>query len=146
MRTLESQIERDRAQYAAIDQQLKDAQARFDAEDGRLTGEIRTREREKARVEKEIDMLESAKRNPYLQIGRVLADSGIGPMNQPAALDKVYRLRRRVLELEHLISLSRDASALEDRQEVRSSLFLWSILVLVAILLILAVIPWPPAA
>jgi hypothetical protein len=108
-----------------------------------LNGEIRAREREKARIEKEIDQLEGAKRNPYLQIGRVLADSGIGPMNQPAALDKVYRLRRRVLELDHLIALSQTASALEDRQAVRSSFFLWSVLLLVALLVFIALIPWP---
>ncbi len=142
IRALESQLERDREEMAALDQRLKETGAKFDANDGRLTGEIRTREREKARIEKEIDALESAKRNPYLQIGRVLADSGIAPMNQPAALDKVNRLRRRLLEIEHLIALSLEGSATEDRQLVRSSMFLWAILVLVAVLLILALIPW----
>ncbi len=141
IRAIESQIERDREQVAAIDQELKAATAKFDANDARITGEIRVRDREKVRIEKEIDVLETAKRNPYLQIGRVLADSGVAPMNQPGALDKVNRLRRRMIELTHLIALSTEASALEDRQLVRASMFLWSILVLVAGLVILALIP-----
>ena len=142
IRTLESQLERDREQLTAIEQQLKETQAQFDAVDARLAGEIRTREREKTRIEKEIDSLETAKHNPYLQIGRVLADSDVAPMNQPGALDKVKRLRARLVELDHLIALLSDASALEDRQLVRLSYFLWSVVIVVALLVILALLPW----
>lgn len=142
IRALESQLERDREELTTIEHAMKETQAQFDASDGRLAGEIRTREREKARLEKEIDALESAKHNPYLQIGRVLADSDIAPMNQPGALDKVKRLRARVLEIEHLILLSRDASAIEDRQMVRLSFFLWGAVVLVFLLIVLAAVPW----
>lgn len=141
-RALESQLERDREQIAGIDQQLKALQAEFDAEDGRLAAEIRGREKEKTRIEKEIDALESAKHNPYLQIGRVLADSGIAPMNQPGALDKVKRLRARVVEIEHGIALSEHATAAEDRQVLRLSLFLWSVIALIFLLVVLAAVPW----
>ena len=110
-RLLEADLERDRATVAALDKKLRERQAQFDASDGGLAGEIRTREREKARIEKEINAIETAKTNPYLQIGRVLADSDVAPMNQPGALDKVKRLRGRLVELDHMISLSFDASA-----------------------------------
>lgn len=141
VRGFEAQLERDREAMAAMDRQLRDYQSQFDASDGKVAGEIRTREREKARLEREINAIETAKTNPYLQIGRVLADSDLAPMNQPASLDKVKRLRGRLVELKHLISLSFEASALEDRELMRMSMFLWGVIVFIGILLILAAIP-----
>lgn len=141
IRTLESGLERDRERIAALEKELREEQAKFDTEDTRLAGEIRTREREKARIEKEINAIEIAKTNPYLQIGRVLADSDVAPMNQPGALDKVKRLRGKLLELEHLIVLSFHETSLEDRQTVRLSMMLWGAIVFVGLLLILAAIP-----
>lgn len=141
VRGLEAQLERDRERMAALDRQLRELQSQFDAADGQLAGEIRTRDREKARIEKEINAIETAKTNPYLQIGRVLADSDVAPMNQPGALDKVKRLRGRLVELDHLISLSFQTSALDDREMVRRSMLLWGVIAFMGILLILAAIP-----
>ncbi len=62
-------------------------------------------------------------------------------MNQPGALDKVKRLRGKLVELDHLVSLSFASSALEDRETVRLSIFLWGIIIFIALLLILAAIP-----
>jgi chromosome segregation ATPase len=141
VRALETTLDEDRATVAVVDKKLRDAQSKFDTEDGQLGSEMKTREREKARIEREINTIETAKSNPYLQIGRVLADNGVPPMNQPGALDKVKRLRGRLVEIEHLISLSAKASSLENRETVRLSYFLWAAIGFIAILLILASIP-----
>jgi predicted nucleic acid-binding Zn-ribbon protein len=141
VRGLEARLERDRETIVALEREQRDLQAQFDASDGQFSSEIRAREREKARIEKEINTIETAKTNPYLQIGRVLADNDVAPMNQPGALDKVKRLRGRVVELDHLISLSFETSALQDRETVRLSMFLWGVITFIALLLILAAIP-----
>ncbi|MGB8166185.1 MAG: hypothetical protein WCF18_01755 [Chthoniobacteraceae bacterium] len=141
VRGLEAQLERDRETITALEREQRELQAQFDASDSQFASEIRTREREKARIEKEINAIETAKTNPYLQIGRVLADSDVAPMNQPGALDKVKRLRGRLVELDHLISLSFETSALQDRETVRMSMALWAVIAFITILLILAAIP-----
>ena len=141
VRLLEADLERDRATVAALDKQVRELQAQFDAADGGLAGEIKIREREKARIEKEINAIETAKTNPYLQIGRVLADSDVAPMNQPGALDKVKRLRGKLVEIDHLIGLSFEASALEHRETVRLSMLLWGIIAFIAVMVIVALIP-----
>jgi chromosome segregation ATPase len=141
MRGLEGQLERDREVIGALEKQARELQAQFDAEDGRLAAEIRTRDREKARREREIIAIETAKSNPYLQIGRVLADSDVAPMNQPGALDKVKRLRGKLVELEHVIGLSFESSALENRETVRHSMMIWVSIALVSLLILLALIP-----
>ncbi len=141
IREHEAGLERDREALATIEKRLRELQAAFDAEDARLAAEIRTRDREKARIEKEINAIETAKSNPYLQIGRVLADSDVAPMNQPGALDKVKRLRGRLVELDDLIRLSFERTATEDRETLKLSLFLWGTIAFVALLLILAAIP-----
>lgn len=141
VRGLEARLERDHETIAALEREQRELQAQFDAADGQFAGEIRTRDREKARIEKEINAIETAKTNPYLQIGRVLADSGVAPMNQPGALDKVKRLRGRLVELRQLISLSFETSALQDRETVRLSMFLWGVITFITLLLLLAAIP-----
>lgn len=141
IREFETQLDRDRETTTAFDKQMRELQGQFEVSDGKLATEIKTREREKARLEKEINALETAKTNPYLQIGRVLADNDIAPMNQPGALSKVKRLRGRLVELDDLISLSFETSAMQDRETVRLSMFLWGVIAFVALLLILAAIP-----
>jgi len=141
IRALETELERDRATLAVLDKQLRDYQTQFDASDSQVAGQIRTREREKSRIEREINSIETAKTNPYLQIGRVLADSDVAPMNQPGALDKVKRLRGKLVEIDHLIRLSLEATAMEDRDTLRFSLMMWGIIAFVTLLLVLAAIP-----
>ena len=138
---LESRLEKDRAEIDAIEAEIQELQALFDTADAHLSAEIKSRQRDKARLEKEINALEGAKVNPYQQIGRVLADHEIAPMNQPGALDKVKRLRARLLELDHLLALSFGASAHEDRQNVHLSWFLLGVIAVVALLIILATLP-----
>ena len=141
VRAIETELEQGREKIAAIDKRLRELETAFLAEDGRLAGEIRIREKEKARIEKEINSIETAKTNPYLQIGRVLADSDVAPMNQPGALDKVKRLRGKLIELDDLIELSRQGSALEDTQTLHLSYFLLGTLAFITLLFALAAIP-----
>ena len=141
VRDFEAQLEHDRETTATLDKELRALQSQFDISDGRLGGEIKIREREKSRLEKEINAIETAKSNPYLQIGRVLADNDIAPMNQPGALHKVKRLRGKLVELDHLIRISSETSAMQDRDTVRLSMFLWAILSFVALMVIIALIP-----
>lgn len=141
MREIESALERDRATLAGHDQRIRELQTAYETEDSQLAGEIRTRDREKARLEKEINAIETAKANPYLQIGRVLADSDVAPMNQPGALAKVKRLRSKLVEWEDHIRLSLEATALENREALKLSLFLWGTIAFVALLLVFAAFP-----
>lgn len=141
IRGLEAELEKDREIVAGLDKQLRDYQTQFEASDAKVAGEIRSREKEKTRIEKEINVIETAKTNPYLQIGRVLADSDVAPMNQPGALDKVKRLRGRLVEIDHLIRLSFESSALEDREEVRLSYLLLASIAFMVLLVGGALIP-----
>jgi len=141
IRALEGELEQGREKVAAIDKRLRELTAAFQAEDDRVAGEVRTREKEKGRIEKEINAIETAKTNPYLQIGRVLADSDVSPMNQPGALDRVKRLRGKLVELDDLIALSFQASALEEPQTLRLSYYIWATIGFLVGLLALAAIP-----
>ena len=139
IKTLETRHAQDHAKIAEIDRQLAEHQAAFDAVEREITAEIRAKEREKSRLEREIDLLEKAKANPYQQIGRVLADSNIAPMNQPHALEKVRRHRFAVSELEYQITRSAQVSAANDLKLVRISYVVWGAMA-VAVALIGAVV------
>jgi chromosome segregation ATPase len=141
IRGLEGDLDRDRETVAALEKQLRDYLTQFETADAKVAGEIRSREREKTRIEKEINVIETAKTNPYLQIGRVLADSDVAPMNQPGALDRVKRLRGRLVEIDHLIRLSFEESALEDREAVNLSFMLLGSIAFMLLLIFGAMIP-----
>ena len=121
---------------AALDRQLRDLQSAADAEDNRLAGELREKEKEKARIEAAVEKLERAKLDPYREIGRVLADSGVAPVNQPQVLDRVRALRRAVQERESAIAASRQITAQENPLQLRVSLALLAIIALAVALLI----------
>jgi len=126
--------EEERAEALARDvRQLDDAHRH---EDDELAEAIKTREREKQRLEKEHDALEKEKVNPYREIGQVLADSNVAPMNQPQSLEVVRDRRFRKHELEYEIAKSLRESDLADRTLIHHSLMLWAAIIL-AFLLIL---------
>ena len=130
--------EEERAEALARDvRQLDDAHRH---EDDELAEGIKTREREKQRLEKEHDALEKEKVNPYRQIGQVLADSNVAPMNQPQALQAVRDRRFRVHELEYEITKSLRESDLADRTLIRHSLILWAAIILALLLILGALI------
>lgn len=122
---MEAQLVRDRAALDALDKQERALEREFDAADDVLAGRIRDLDRQRAAVEKQIHALESAKKNPYAEVGRVLADSNIGPVNQPHALEDVRDRRFEVRGLGEKLNASFAASAAEDRLQMRQSLLIW---------------------
>jgi septal ring factor EnvC (AmiA/AmiB activator) len=134
IKALETSLTQGREEVVACERRLKELDATFQASDKELAAEIKAREREKARVEKEVDALEIAKVNPYQQIGRVLADSNLAPMNQPHALEKVKRQRFTLHELEYERALSLQQSGEVDPILLRMSYMLWGVMVFAAAL------------
>ena len=122
---LEARLLREREETDALDKQERELTRKFNAADGVLAGRIHDIERQRAAVEKEIRALEGAKANPYAQVGRVLADSNIGPVNQPHALEDVRDRRFDVRALGEKLNASFAASAAENRVEMRRSLLIW---------------------
>jgi chromosome segregation ATPase len=126
------------ASVGELDGQLREAKSAFDSADGALAKEQREAEREKARVTHETDRLERAKHHPYLEIGRVLADSGVAPVNQPEALTHVQEFRYEISFRETAIADSLRTSAAEDREAQRISLGIWAVVAVLAFLLLAA--------
>jgi chromosome segregation ATPase len=135
IKMIETRLARAQTTVAAIDKQAQELEAQFTESDREVLAEIRGHQREKSRVEKEIDALERAKANPYQQIGRVLADNDLAPMNQPNALEKVRRHRAAMQEIRTRIEHSQEISRVADQTLVRTSYLLWASLI-AALLLI----------
>jgi chromosome segregation ATPase len=140
MHELEAQTERRRARRVAIAREEKELRAAFEHADADLSAKIRELERQHAERDREIALLEGAKANPYREVGRVLADSGVGPMNQPQALERVRRDRFFVQERESALRASLEASAAVDPAEIRASMRLWLGIGIGAVLFVLALI------
>ncbi len=130
------------AREAAIVHEERELEAAHAARDHELAEEIKAKEREKQRLAKEVDGLEREKSNPYLEIGRVLADSNVPPMNQPHALEAVRAARLRVQDVEFEMTKSHAESAREDRTLLQHSLILWTAILLALVLIIGALVEW----
>ena len=139
-------LEKERGQSAererALARELGELEAAHAKQHRESDESIREKRRQRARVEKDSARIEREKANPYLEIGRVLADSGVGPMNQPQALDDVNAKRLAVQELEAGIANLGSVSAAEDATLVRHSLILLAVIALALVLVIGALIPW----
>lgn len=138
LQTHERTISTITASIGELDGQLREAKGAFDSADGALAKEQREAEREKARVSHEIERLERAKHDPYLEIGRVLADCGVAPVNQPEALTRVQEFRHEISAREAAIADSLRTSAAEDREAQRISLGIWAVIAVLAFLLLAA--------
>lgn len=119
---------------------LREAQGRFEKDDAALGAEIAECQRAKRVLEKQVDTLEKAKGDPYREIGRALADNRVAPLNQPQALAEVLEQRRQIAGREAAVAASVEASALEDRTDVRNFWVLCGGLVVAAFVVILAII------
>jgi chromosome segregation ATPase len=118
---------------------LRDAHGRFEKKDRELADEIAARLRKKQKVEKQIDAVEKSKADPYLEIGRALADHNVSPLNQPEALKAVHAQRLVVAGREFEIAASTEASRQEDRALVwKSWLLAGALLLLGAIVVFVA--------
>lgn len=139
IRALEETLARSRPVLAAATERLHALDEQFARSDGTLERQIAGRKREKEAIEAQIENLEKAKNNPYRQIGQVLADSGIAPMNQPGALAAVQKARRIVARIVREIAASHEASGREDRAALQKSWGLWAgAAAVIALVLLLA--------
>jgi chromosome segregation ATPase len=121
---------------AELGEQLSHAEAEHAKREEEFAERANALEAEKTEVESTVDLLERGKNDPYREIGRVLADSGMAPLNQPQALTEVTELRERTENLRSAIDASLADSAQEDRQQMRISLALCAV-VAISVLLVL---------
>ena len=126
IRSLETQLERDRAALAVLDERGRELAAKFKTTDDDLAEKLRQLEKQRAAFEKHFKSLEGAKANPYREVGRVLADSGVAPVNQPHALDDVRKQRFVIQEKEYAMAASLAETAREEPAPLRWSLIFWS--------------------
>lgn len=113
IRALEEQLEREQHLLTENEAAMRKMDREWAEKDRDFDQQVRALERERGKVEKQINDLESAKVNPYRRIGQVLADSNIGPLNQPEALDKVRRLRFRIGELrQEMLELQQESDGM----------------------------------
>jgi chromosome segregation ATPase len=134
----QSDLDRNLPIVKALEEQLVANQTQFDSQDAELDKEISSRKRAKRKIEKEINALEKAKSHPYREIGRVLADCQIAPMNQPGALEKVCVQRVQIQTLESTISASLDESRQTPREALLNSWQWW--IALLGLLVMLAIL------
>ncbi len=139
---LQKTVARDAEREAALAREAGELESARSTKDRELAGAIAAKEREREKIEAENARLEKEKTNPYREIGRVLADSHLPPMNQPQALEAVGAGRLRVQEIEYAIAKSRADSDAENRELVRHSLILLGAVVLAVALVLGALIRW----
>lgn len=130
---LEMELEQHRALLAVETEGLRALEKNFAESDEKLAKEIAARKREKQKVERQINDLEKTKTQPYREIGRALADQGIGPVNQPEALTVVLAQREKIAAQESRIAASLADSAREVRSQVWSA---WLVFLVLAVLLL----------
>ncbi len=127
---------------AVLARTLREIETTHTAADRKLADMIAASQRERDRIELVSARLEKKKVLPYREIGRVLADCHVAPMNQPQALEVVRTNRVRVQELEYGIAKSRADSAAEDRALTQNSLILLAAAAVAVLLVLGALIHW----
>ncbi|HEY3899112.1 MAG TPA: hypothetical protein VGM54_10890 [Chthoniobacter sp.] len=132
MGRLEAELQEERARISLETEALKTLEKSFTESDEALAKEIAARRRDKQKLERQVNDLEKAKSHPYREIGKVLADHGIEPLNQPEALTDVLNQRAKVAAVEEKIAASRQMSSLEKRDHVWGS---WVLLLSIVVIL-----------
>jgi chromosome segregation ATPase len=140
LRTLEENLARQVEAVAAAQKRIDYHESQWEAADAALAAQIKAAEKEKTAAERQYAALETAKSNPYQRIGEVLAGSGLGPINQPEALQNVREVDVEVAMLDGQLLDSLAATAKEDPSELRISLWLWSGLAAFVFIVLLAII------
>ncbi len=138
-----SEIQMLEGQLAVRRKELEDALGRlrvleqeFAEQDRLLAGELKKLEKEKARIDSENDALELAKANPYQQLGRILADHRLPPVNQPHSLEKVLRYRESIEHLETELEASKLESGAENLPLLKVSFVLLGTIVFLVFLVL----------
>jgi chromosome segregation ATPase len=111
---LDPEIARLRTELQRIDAAAGAARERLAAATRRLTGEMRSLERQRKKSHVHMSHLDREKRKPYRRIGACMADHGLAPLNQPAVLAKVIALRERDAQLSQSLTMLRAACAAAD--------------------------------
>ncbi len=124
VQALEEGLAKVRPRLAQATKDLHALDEQFARSDGTLERQITVRTKEKQEIERKIEELEKAKSNPYRQIGQILADHEIAPLNQPQALAAVQQRRAIVVGLARAISRSHELSLAEDQYALRRSWWL----------------------
>lgn len=129
---IEAELHQRRAVLSVETEALNKLETDFKKSDDALAAEIALRKREKQKLEKENDDLEKTKTRPYREIGKVLADHGIEPMNQPDALADVIAQRETIAAEQALLVKSREESEREKKADVWTA---WVLMLSFAVLL-----------
>ena len=129
---LEAELQEERARVSLETEALKTLEKSFAESDDALAKEIAARKRDKQKLERQVNDLEKAKARPYREIGKVLADHGIEPLNQPEALTDVLNQRAKIAAVEEKIAASLQKSSLERRDHVWGS---WVLLLSIVFIL-----------
>lgn len=136
IRALEESLAANLLAAAEVQERTNKAEGAWTEAERAVQARIDEEERLRSKVEKRIQELEKAKANPYLAIGKVLAQSGLAPLNQPQALERVKKLNFRQGELRQIILESTEKSAAEDPAGLRQSRILWAVVLALAVLLL----------
>lgn len=125
---------------ADLDRQLRELKAQAAERDAASATLSRALEKDHARAETDVARLERAKHDPYREIGRVLAESGVAPANQPHALTRVHDLWKAIAAHETALATSLAETAAEDASTLRTSLALCAVIALAALLVLSALL------
>jgi chromosome segregation ATPase len=125
---------------AELERQLRAHKEQFDSSDAEYGSKLRELEKARARANSDFNRLERAKIDPYREIGRVLADSGVAPLNQPHALADVYGIRQKIAETEAAVTNSLQVSSGQDEMLLRVSLGLWGVVAVAVVLIACALL------
>jgi chromosome segregation ATPase len=136
MAPIEAELHERRAVLAVETDALRTLEENFKRSDNALIEEIASRKREKQKLEKEVDALEKTKTHPYREIGKVLADYNIEPLNQPQALEAVLAQREVIAVQEARLAESLAQSGQEKKADVWTA---WVLLLCFVILVWFAV-------
>ncbi len=108
---LESGLSAARAQRSMLLEAEQKALETFENEDREFAKRVAASQRQIKVSERRSKTLDAKKREPFLLVGRCLADHEIAPMNQPATLERVHECRAKVAAIAEKIAASRAESA-----------------------------------
>jgi hypothetical protein len=125
------------AELSAVEKNIARTRSEFEARDRRLNDNIRAQQEAAREARTRHQTVEERKNPAYLSIGRHLAAKGVAPPNAPQLLAEAHRHREAVdAHLQHKAELALLSSQI-DKQELRKFYFsLFSILVLLALILL----------
>jgi hypothetical protein len=125
------------SELASVEKEIARTRSEFETRDRKLADGIRAQQQAAHDARTRHQTVEERKNPAYLNIGRHLSAKSVAPPNAPHLLEESHRRRQSVdLQLQHQAELARLSSQI-DKQELRKFYFsLFSVLVLLAIVLL----------